>query len=95
MKQYTLTNIVHSGRKGVRGEPVTDVKYEYMIGKTVALDISTLKPYKLFTFWFKNHPFYRCWHTSEVVAAAESGDGKELKIETINTIYEFKSMETL
>lgn len=90
LKKYKLINIVHSGRKGLRGDKVTAEKYDDVIGSEVLFDINDIKQFKNMTFLFKNHPIYDYWTTSEVLALRTDDDGT-ICAETVNSIYIFES----
>ena len=85
-KVYVITDIVHSGRKGIRGERVTEEKYVGLIGIRVNLDIDNIQPYKTIKMnLLDHHPYYNWWTTSIVIASIAEDD--KVEIETANTIY--------
>ena len=87
--RYKIDSILHSGVKDERGTPVTEEKYEHMVGSIVKFDPDTIKDNERFTFWFDYHPFYRWWTMSEIKSHEFKEDGKLLMIETIYSIYNF------
>ena len=92
MEKWTLTEVLHSGRKGERNTPVDNPKYDDIIGWTVGLDKDNLKPFEEFRFYFKGHPKYDYWTTTAVIEA-HIEKGNILHIETVNTIYVFERVE--
>lgn len=83
---YILEDIVHSGRKDVRGKPVDDVKYDGIIGLRVTFDPAKLKQFDCLRMYFLDyHRLYKWWDTSEIIGLFNSS-GK-LEIETANSIY--------
>lgn len=89
---YRIVDIVHSGRKGIRGERVTDVKYDGLIGSRVGFDIKAIKHFESVRMYLLDYnPYsYRWWDTSEVIAL-NAYDGK-IELETANTIYKFEEI---
>ena len=90
-KQYRIKSITHSGRKGIRGTPVTDEKYRGMIDCLILLDTSKLRQYDGVHWEFIDHKEYDWWNTSATLAASINED--KLTIETANTIYEFEEVD--
>ena len=90
--KYILTDILHNGRKGIRGEAVDVVnsKYTGLIGCIFIFDTADIKQFKSFHMSIKNCVYYDYWDTSEVLAAAISKDGSKFVLETANTIYQFE-----
>ena len=86
---YKLESITHSGTKGERGTPVTDEKYEYMVGSIVFLNPNTIRIGFSFEFYFRQHPYYRSWVVSRVKWYGYREDHKVLEVETMNSIYTF------
>lgn len=91
-KTYQILSINHSGRKDIRGTPVTDNKYDYMVGSDVVFDIKELRIGESFTFWFIKHPFYKYWNTSTVNCIVNNTEKKTIQVETYNSIYKFKEV---
>lgn len=89
--KYKIIGIYHSGRKGLRGEPRTDPKYEGMIGTLCDFDPEEVKMYQEVRFHLKDHPMYEWWHTTGAVGLARNFDGS-YHFETVNTIYVFKEV---
>ena len=53
---YRIVDIVHSGRKGIRGEQVTDAKYDGLIGCRATLDITEIERFKPVKITFREMP---------------------------------------
>ena len=90
LEKYKLINIVHSGRKGLRGTTVDAFKYDGLINSDVWFDIFDCQRGKNFRFLLKHHPNYDYWDTSLVLAVKEGYDEdgiKRFEIETENSIY--------
>lgn len=92
MRKYTIREIVNSGRKGLRGTPVEDAKYNGLTGSIIeALDIEEqgillqFKPITFFTIETKS--CYDWWTTSEIIAVRAFDDFNKFWIETVNTMY--------
>ena len=92
MEKWTLTEVLHSGRKGERDTPVDNPKYDDIIGWTVGLDKDNLKPFEEFRFYFKGHPKYDYWTTTAVIEA-HVFCYNTMYVETVNTIYVFERVE--
>lgn len=90
MVTYTIKEILHSGRKGIRGTHCDDEKYRYIEGCRISFEWNELQRGKELTFHFHNHPFYIWWDTSMVLAAVIDKENRLLHIETENTIYVLK-----
>lgn len=91
---YVLTEILHSGRKGIRNSPVSDEKYYGLIGCKVTFDVTEIErfePVRIYILGY-NPQQYRWWDTSEVIALSASND--KVEIETANTIYKFEVWKT-
>ena len=80
---YRIVDIVHSGRKGIRGEQVTDAKYDGLIGCRATLDITEIERFKPVKIYLLDYNPW--WVTSEVLGLFVSND--KVEIETVNTIY--------
>ena len=91
-KIYKIKDIVHSGLKGERGTPVTNIKYKYVIGYKCFFDKDEIELGWSFSFYFINNPEYICWGMSAVERVEEKPLEKELIIETRNSIYTFKEL---
>ena len=85
MSKYKIINIVHSGRKGIRGEKVTQSKYEDLVGCTAYIDVNSIRPFQSVHMILKGHPSYDWWDTS--VLLSFSLDNGYMEIETANSIY--------
>lgn len=90
MNKYKIIDIVHSGRKGIRGEKVTQSKYENMIGCIAYIDIDSVKPFQSVHMILKGHPDYDWWDTS--VLLSFSLHKGHMEIETANSIYVFEEV---
>lgn len=86
MNKYKIIDIVHNGRKGIRGEKVTQSKYENMIGCIAYIDIDNIKPFKSVHMILKGHPEYDLWDTS-VLISYHTDSYDRLLFETVNSIY--------
>lgn len=96
--QYKITKIVHSGRKGIRGEPVQDEKYDGLIDSVVTLRwIRTLEECEQFTplkmNLIKTDTCFDTWYTSEVIQIALVTEDV-YEVETVNAIYYFQLLTT-
>lgn len=91
MTKYEIVNIVHSGRKGIRGEKVTQKKYEDLIGCIAYIDIDSVKPFQSVHMILKGHPEYDWWDTSVLIAWCTND--KEMYLETANSIYKFREID--
>ncbi len=90
---YVLKNILHSGRKGTRGEPVDDIKYDGLIGLRVTFDIQKIKQFEPTRLYLLDyHRLYEWWDTSEILALSAS-NGK-VEIETANSIYKLEEWKS-
>ena len=86
MTKYKIIDIVHSGRKGIRGEKVIQNKYENMIGCIAYIDIDNIKPFQNIHMILKGHPEYDWWDTS-VLISYHTDSYDRLLFETVNSIY--------
>lgn len=86
MSKYKIIDIVHSGRKGIRGTKVTQSKYENMIGCIAYIDIDNIKPFQSVHMILKGHPEYDLWDTS-VLISYHTDSYNRLSFETVNSIY--------
>ena len=87
-KLYKLLDVVHSGRKGIRGTTVCDMKYEGLIGYTCSFDIDDIQQFKQMKFDVVDSQYYDWWKTSEVLEVGINEEGL-IVVETANTIYKF------
>ena len=85
-KEYTVKEILHSGRKGERYTPMVNYKYKGVIGYNVKFDIDNLRRGKSLHMNLCDSPEYDWWETSMVLAVAIK-EGEGLEIETENSIY--------
>lgn len=91
-KEYIIQDIVHSGRKGLRGTKVTHPKYMGLINCRIICDFDNCEQFKPFHWDFVMNFQYDYWDTSEVFALAKDEKNNELLLETVNTIYVFKEV---
>ena len=91
LRPYKILDVVHSGRKGIRGERVTAEKYNDLIGSTVLFDIDELGQFRCMNFMFKNHPIYEFWTTSETLSLGIDKN-RVVHVETANSIYTFEPL---
>ena len=89
MGLYRIKGIYHSGRKGLRMSPVTDYKYDGLIGCQIEWDVNSLRQFQPTRFWYKNVLW---WDTSPVIQLTKK-DFNIYALETINTIYELEILE--
>jgi hypothetical protein len=88
-RKYKILNIEHSGRKGIRYEPVKDPKYDGLIGSIIETEnIENVKLFNEIKWDFvENKPaWYDLWHTSPVIEIYLDFENHYV-IETVNTIY--------
>lgn len=95
--KYVLTDILHSGRKGLRNMPVTDPKYDGMPKSIITLsNVSRLEDYKQFQElefdFIETTSGYDWWHTSAIIAIGKDTEGGYV-VETVNAIYYMKEVE--
>ncbi len=89
--EYKINEILHSGRKGIRNEPVNNSKYDGLVGSVVELKglnvIEDCKQFDRLTILpISSDSAYNFWETSAVIGISKSFHG-EYYVETINTIY--------
>jgi len=89
-KEYFVTSILHSGRKGERNTQVNDSKYQGLIGYKVGFDTNAIERGEELKMWVLNSPYYRNWYTSMVIAAWVNEQDHTLTIETENSLYILK-----
>ena len=87
MTKYKIIDIVHSGRKGIRGKKVIQSKYENMIGCIAYIDIDNIKPFHSVHMILKGHPEYDWWDTSVLVSCEVNWRINKISLETVNSIY--------
>lgn len=90
---YRIIGIVHNGRKGIRLTPVSDPKYNSLVGTVCQISVESLKQFEQYTFKLYDHPYYDTWTVSEVLVAGVVEDSGVLFIETCNSIYYFEPLE--
>ena len=93
IKKYKITEILHSGRKGLRNTPVSQDKYNDLTGCVCTLDIDNIKPYHGVHMELEDHPFYDWWDTSVVIEATIVKETGTLILETANTIYKLEALD--
>ena len=88
-RKYKIVSIVHSGSRGERGTPVTEDKYDGVIGCEVRFDPDDIHiDYGLkmdFVPWA--HRLYDWWTISNVQSVDYDDEDNILVIETCNSIY--------
>ena len=89
--EYVINEILHSGRKGIRNEPVNDFKYDGLVDSIVELKglnvIEDCKQFDRLTILpISSDSADDFWETSAVIGISKSFHG-EYYVETINTIY--------
>lgn len=89
---YEIKEILHSGRKGPRYEPVDNYKYDDMVGCEINWDINSVRQFDSTAFVVHGHPFYTSWHTSPVLQLRRR-DNNTYELETINTIYVLEDLD--
>lgn len=90
MSRWQIEDIVHSGRKGIRGEARTDGRYPQRINRVIELDLKDINlgyPLILNYVLDENGNDYSnyCLRTSNVVGAHIKDDYCE--IETNNSVF--------
>ena len=89
---FVIKDILHSGRKGIRGEPVDDYKYDGLVGCYAKFDINEIRACHGVHMKISGHSFYDWWNTSPVIQLTKRNfDVYEL--ETVNTIYILEEVE--
>ena len=88
-KRFKILNIVHSGTKGERGTPVTEKKYDGLVGCEVRFDINNIcVGYSLILHivpWM--HKYYDYWTISAIERIDHDEEDGILILETLNSIY--------
>ena len=92
VKKYKIKEILHSGRKGERGLPVWNKKYEYVLGFNCFFNKDNITVGVPFIFYFISNPKYVWWGMSTVVSVDEKLDEKKLIVATLNSIYIFDEL---
>ena len=87
-KQFKLLDVVHSGRKGIRGDAIDNPKYKGLVGYYCSFDVDDIQQFKPFEFTVIDSVYYDWWKTSEVLEVIKMD--RYLLIETANSIYRFK-----
>ena len=90
--KYRISSITHSGRKGERHSPVTDFKYNSLIGSVCIFDPFKVRAYESLHFPVYESPVYDWWDTSEVIALDVDTRDDSIHLETVNTIYVFEKI---
>ena len=85
---------MHSGLKGSRYNPCKNPKYEGLKGYIVNFDLDTLEQGKSMHWVVENSPVYEWWDTSMLIAVYENKDNGTIILETLNTIYKLKRVDT-
>ena len=99
-KCHKIISIEHSGRKDIRGTPVTDDKYYGLVGAVV--DIGNLREMAIAAdaehMWYYARLYIKSgprvgeiWTTSKVIGLAM--DSNYIEIETANTIYRLEKID--
>ena len=89
---FRIKEILHSGRKGIRGEPVDDYKYDGLVGCYAKFDINDIRACQGVHMVISGHNFYDWWNTSPVIQLTKR-DFDVYELETVNTIYILEEME--
>lgn len=87
MTKYKIIDIVHSGRKGIRGEKVNKLKYEALIGCIAYIDVDSIKLFQNVHMILKGHPNCDWWDTSVLISYEVNWYTNKISLETANTIY--------
>jgi len=95
--KYTITDILHSGRRGLRNMPSNDPKYNGIAGSVVTLrNVNKIEDYKQFDelqFNFVDTKSnYEIWNATPIVAIGMDKSGRYV-VETVNTIYHMKEVK--
>lgn len=89
---FIITDIVHSGRKGIRLNPVTSPKYDGLLGVRGRVNLDIIQQFKRFSFDLIGHSYYDYWTVSEVLGVKTDIIKGIIEIETYNSIYTFKAL---
>ena len=90
MGLFRIKGIYHSGRKGLRMSPVTEYKYDGLVGCVIEWNINSIQLFQPTRFLIKNHPIYSLWNTSAIIQLSKEKYSDTYILETINTIYELE-----
>lgn len=95
--RYKIIKIEHSGRMGIRGEPVRSEKYEGLVDSVFYLQgIDVLEQCEQFSMLhmklIETNSYYDDWRTSEVLQIIRHFDDL-YEVETVNTIYYFQRLD--
>lgn len=94
MREYKILEILHSGRKGIRLDPVTEEKYNGMVDNIVRINkLENVKEFESIRMYIKHHPLYDFWDTSAIIGLSYSLSEHKYYLETINTIYVLQELE--
>ena len=95
-KLYTIEKVIHSGRKGIRYEPVTDPKYDGLVGTRCYADFAESKQFQKMHFDIPSGEIncpYDWWDTSEILELKVYKETGEVFLETANTIYVLQEVD--
>ena len=85
--KFKIVNILHSGRKGIRNEKVTESKYEGLVNSIITtsdpIDIKQFEPLPMRVY---GSNVYSWWETSPVIGLSINMK-HQYALETVNTIY--------
>jgi hypothetical protein len=97
MNYYKIKSILHSGRKGDRNSPRTDGRYPMRINRIVEFDVKNITigvPFILNYIKDENGNDYTGFYlTTSFVKDWDYVYDNVIRIETNNSIYEFKRIE--
>ena len=98
MSYYKIKSILHSGKKGERNTPRTDGRYPLRIGRIIELnddikngDIISNMPFVLKYVKDENGNDYNGYLQTSKVIDWDFVYENVIRIETLNSIYEYKS----
>lgn len=89
---FVIKEILHSGRKGIRGEPVDDYKYDGLVGCFAKFDINNIRACQGVHMVISGHRYYDWWNTSPVIQLTKR-NFNVYELETVNTIYILEEVE--
>ena len=93
-KKYKILKILHNGRKGIRGNPVTDIKYDGLINADVYIEnLDDIVKFQCLHINIIGHSTYNWWDTTEVITMSYNPINRKYYIETINTIYILQELD--
>ena len=94
--EYRIKRILHAGSEGVRGTERTDGRYPLRIGRTINLDIDSIKIGQPFILWYLKNAdgsdYSNKWLPTSNVVGIHGLDGAFICVETLNSIYEFEAV---